>query len=137
MIAWESVGDAAGRIRPVWQVECGPVHSMHFVRIERGGPVLAVAGAGGRIRLYDLTTGEDFRNEDGKPVTLCVKGGNPVHDMVYLPRSAGWPRLVTVGGGGTTHIYDLSTGEGELEQVCPTSGCAWLMCCRNRMDRRR
>ena len=109
MIAWESIDDAAGRIRPVWQTECGPVHAMHFVRIERGGPVLAVACTGGRIRLYDLTTGEDFRNEDGKPVTPCVKGGNPVHAMVHLPLSTGWHKLVTVGGSGV-RTFDLSTG---------------------------
>ena len=100
------------------------MRAMCFVRTERRRTVLAAADAAGDIHLYvrgaddDPASGEGFTREDGTPVTVGNRGGNPVHDMVYLPRRAGWPRLVTVGGGGTTHIYDLSTGK-ESVRVLP------------------
>ena len=90
---------------------------MCFVRTEQRGTVLAAADAAGDIHLYvrraddDPTAHGGFTRDDGTPATVGNRGGNPVYDMVYLPRSAGWPRLVTVGGGGKTHIYDLSTGK--------------------------
>ena len=90
---------------------------MCFVRTEQRDTVLAAADDAGDIHLYvprvddDPTAGEGVTREDGTPVTVWNRGGNPVHDMVYLPRRTGWPQLVTVGGGGTTHIYDLSGKE--------------------------
>ena len=97
---------------------------MCFVRTELRRTVLAAADAAGDVHLYvpraddDPTADGGFTREDGTLVTVGNRGGNPVHDMVYLPRRAGWPRLVTVGGGGTTHIYDLSTGK-ESVRVLP------------------
>lgn len=118
-------GEAAEPLPPMWKERASSaVRALCFVRTEQRCTVLAAADAAGDIHRYvpradeDPTAGGGFTGEDGTPVMVGNRGGNPVHDMVYLPRRAGWPRLVTVGGGGTTHIYDLSTGK-ESVRVLP------------------
>ena len=102
---------ASEPLPPDWTKPLSDVRAMCFVRTEQGRPVLATADAGGDIHLYDGPTGKTFRREDGTEVRVGNRSGNPIYDMSYLPRSGGWPRLVTVGGGGTTHIYDLTVGK--------------------------
>jgi len=105
---------AAKRLSVIREAPPTVVRAMCFVRTEQGRPALAAADTGGDIHLYNPHTGECFRREDGTQLAVRNRRGNPIHDMVYLPRSAGWPLLVTVGGGGTTHVYDLSSGKESL-----------------------
>lgn len=123
--ASRSASSGAGEpLAPAWERRAPhAIRALCFVRTEQGRTVLAAADAAGDIHRYDLgaddgpAAGERFKRADGTPATIGNRGGNPVYDMVYLPLRTGWPQLVTVGSGGTTHIYDLSTGGERVKEL--------------------
>jgi WD40 repeat protein len=101
-----------------WQAVRGPVRAMDFFRHQTGRVLLAVAGTEGAIQLYQ-PDGGPFTTADGGVVQVAVPRTAPVHDLVHLPRPAGWPDLAAVGGDGITRTYDLTTGEMQRERTMP------------------
>jgi WD40 repeat protein len=87
---------------------------MGFFRYVHGAELLAVADAGGEVYLFHHD-GRPFVGEAGTQVRIAASA----RDLVHLPRTSGWPDLVTVSENGVTRAYDIPTGAKRAEWPSP------------------